>query len=73
MKPHLVLNDEEKQQRFDLEYVVRDDFCNSVCDGGVLGDGVGYGVSGSDGDDSDGVGYGVSDSDGNDSDVGGQV
>ena len=45
MKPHLVLNDEEKQQRFDDQYIAGD--------GGVVGDGVGYCVSDSVGDDSD--------------------
>ena len=46
MKPHLVLNDEEKQQRFDDKYVV----ANANGDGGVVGDGVGYGLGDSAGD-----------------------
>ena len=46
MKPHLVLNDEEKQQRFDDKYVVAN--ANGVS--GVVGDDVGYGLNDSAGD-----------------------
>ena len=46
MKPHLVLNDEEKQQRFDDKYVV----ANADGVGGVVGDDVGYGLGDSAGD-----------------------
>ena len=50
MKPHLVLNDEEKQQRFDDKYAIGENVGDSV------GDGVGYGVGDGVGDDSDVVG-----------------
>ena len=33
MKPHLVLNDEEKQQRFDDKYAIGDGVGDSVGDG----------------------------------------
>ena len=41
-----MLNDEEKQQRFDDKNV----FANANGDGGVVGDGVGYGLGDSAGD-----------------------
>ena len=41
-----MLNDEEKQQRFDDKYVV----ANANGDGGVVGDDVGYGLNDSAGD-----------------------